>query len=124
MTKTIFAASVAALALLTAPAYAERLTANGGGHLSGSASSFAGTAGASFGNGKSSSEAGQFAGSMTTLKGGLTEGRDGLTITGTTETFVQGFDKSSSSGLAASGAIRGGAAWGDVNYWGGAFGEW
>jgi len=122
--KITFTLAAAAL-LAAAPAFAgERLSANGGGHISGQAHSFAASGGVSFGNGKSSSEAGQFSGSMGQISGGLTDARDGLRITVTNESFTEGFDKSSVRGDAFAGGIRGGFAEGHGSYWGGAFGEW
>lgn len=82
----------------------------GGGSFSGSAHSFAATAGVSFGNGSSESSAGQFAGSTATLSGS----------TLTTESFVQGFDSSWSTGSALSGALRAGFAEAGGTFWGSA----
>ena len=117
-------AAAAAIALMASPALAERLSASAGGHFSGSATSFAASAGGSFGNGSSASEAGQFAGSMSSLSGGLNEARNGISVTATTESFTEGFDKSWTTGSSLAGALRGGAAWGTANYWGEGSGEW
>lgn len=84
------------------------------GSLSGSASSFAATAGGSFGNGSSFSEAGQFAGATSSLKGTYESGA--MTGTATTESYVEGFDRSESAGAGLSGSIRAGAAWGESSF--------
>lgn len=116
LTAIISAATIA----LASSALAQDSGLQMGGSMQGSANTFAGSAGASFGNGSSMSEAGQFAGSMGSLKGsaklGANNGRMEMQVTG--ESYTQGFDKSRVNGSSMAGGLRGGMAETSGNYWG------
>ena len=94
--------------------------------MKGSANTFAGSAGASIGNGSSMSEAGQFAGSAGSIKGsaklGTNSGRMEMTVTG--ESFTEGFDKARSNGSSFAAGVRGGIAESSGSYWGNGGADW
>lgn len=125
MHKTLTIAA-AALALFAGSAVADGFDWNApdvaGGSFHGSASAFSASGGFSIGNGRSMSEAGQFAGVTTTLnfdpRHGEGDSRDGFTATGSVDTFTSGFDRARSRGHAIGGAIRGGVAFGESRFGG------
>ena len=130
--KTTLIAASAMIALVATGAMADPkgpkngTSFEGSGSMSGGVMSLSAAASGSIGNGKGSSEAGQFSASTSTLNfdssyGGNSKDKNGLTILATTETFVSGFDQSSSKGNNWSGAGRIGIAAGFAEYEG--FGE-
>lgn len=118
--------AAAVVATMSTPAVSQGSGISMGGSMKGSASTFAGSAGASIGNGSSMSEAGQFAGSTGSLKGSasLKQNSGSMQMTVTNESFSSGFDKARSSGSSFAAGVRGGIAESSGSYWGNGGADW